>query len=103
MPAVRPQTLNNVFQQAADQARQKLPELTHNQKVGGRNKNHVALLFRSLRVCNLLFRFFLFFSSAIFVSPMWTCALAVPAMAMVVGEEFPIPFRATEMIRIVDN
>lgn len=61
MPAVRPQTLNNVFQQAADQARQKLPELTHNQKVGGRNKNHVALLFRSLRVCNLLFRFFSFF------------------------------------------
>ncbi|KAG7347794.1 hypothetical protein IV203_016499 [Nitzschia inconspicua] len=33
MPAIRPQTLNDVFQQAANQARQKLPELTHNQQV----------------------------------------------------------------------
>ena len=33
MPPVRPQVLNDVFQQAADQARQKLPNLTHNQQV----------------------------------------------------------------------
>lgn len=33
MGVVRPQVLNDVFQAAADQARQKLPELTHNQKV----------------------------------------------------------------------
>lgn len=29
----RPQVLNDVFQQAAQQARQKLPNLTHNQQV----------------------------------------------------------------------
>jgi hypothetical protein len=33
MPPVRPQVLNDVFQQAADQARQKLPNLTQNQQV----------------------------------------------------------------------
>jgi hypothetical protein len=33
MPAIRPQTLNDVFQQAANQARQKLPELSHNHQV----------------------------------------------------------------------
>jgi hypothetical protein len=33
MSPIRPQTLNNVFQQAANQARQKSPELSHNQKV----------------------------------------------------------------------
>jgi hypothetical protein len=32
-PGVRPQVLNNAFQEAANQARQKLPELTSNQKV----------------------------------------------------------------------
>lgn len=29
----RPKVLNDVFQQAADQARQKLPQLTQNQQV----------------------------------------------------------------------
>jgi len=34
MPAgIRPQNLNDVFQAAAQQTRQKLPELTHNQQV----------------------------------------------------------------------
>ena len=33
-PGIRPQNLNDVFQAAAKQARQKLPELSHNQKVG---------------------------------------------------------------------
>jgi len=33
MPLVRPQNLNDVFQAAAKMARQKQPELTHNQKV----------------------------------------------------------------------
>jgi hypothetical protein len=33
MPVVRPQNLNDVFLQAANAAKQKLPELTHNQKV----------------------------------------------------------------------
>jgi hypothetical protein len=33
MPPIRPQVLNDVFQQAADQARQKLPNLTQNQQV----------------------------------------------------------------------
>jgi hypothetical protein len=33
MPPVRPQVLNDIFQQAADKARQKLPDLTHNQQV----------------------------------------------------------------------
>jgi hypothetical protein len=32
-PGVRPQVLNSAFQEAANQARQKLPELTSNQKV----------------------------------------------------------------------
>jgi hypothetical protein len=32
-PIIRPQVLNNVFQQAANQAKAKLPELTHNQQV----------------------------------------------------------------------
>jgi hypothetical protein len=34
MPLVRPQVLNDAFQAAADQARQKLPKLTQNQEVG---------------------------------------------------------------------
>jgi hypothetical protein len=33
MPIVRPQNLNEVFLQAANAATQKLPELSHNQKV----------------------------------------------------------------------
>ena len=33
MPIVRPQNLNSAFQMASDQAKQRLPELTHNQKV----------------------------------------------------------------------
>ena len=33
MGLIRPQNLNDVFQAAANQAKQKLPELTHNQKV----------------------------------------------------------------------
>jgi hypothetical protein len=34
MPAgIRPQNLNDIFLEAAKQARQKLPELSHNQKV----------------------------------------------------------------------
>jgi hypothetical protein len=33
-PGLRPQNLNDIFQAAAAQTRQKLPELTSNQKVG---------------------------------------------------------------------
>jgi hypothetical protein len=33
MPPVRPQNLNSAFQMASDQAKARLPELTHNQKV----------------------------------------------------------------------
>lgn len=33
MGIIRPQNLNDVFLAAANQAKQKLPELTHNQKV----------------------------------------------------------------------
>jgi hypothetical protein len=33
MPVIRPQTLNDVFLEAANQARQKVPELSHNQQV----------------------------------------------------------------------
>ena len=33
MPPVRPQVLNDAFQAAADQARQKLPKLPHSQEV----------------------------------------------------------------------
>lgn len=33
MGVIRPQNLNDIFQAAANQARQKLPELSHNQKV----------------------------------------------------------------------
>jgi len=33
MPPVRPKVLNDVFQQAVDQAKQKLPTLTQNQQV----------------------------------------------------------------------
>jgi hypothetical protein len=32
MPLIRPQNLNDVFLAGAKQARQKMPELTHNQK-----------------------------------------------------------------------
>lgn len=34
MGIIRPQNMNDIFQAAAIQAKQKLPELTHNQKVG---------------------------------------------------------------------
>jgi NADH dehydrogenase (ubiquinone) 1 beta subcomplex subunit 9 len=39
MGVIRPQNMNDIFQAAANQARQKLPELSHNQKVraGGRS------------------------------------------------------------------
>jgi hypothetical protein len=33
VPGIRPQNLNDIFQAAAKQARQRLPDLTHNQKV----------------------------------------------------------------------
>jgi hypothetical protein len=40
MPTIRPKVLNDVFQAAADQARQKLPTLTHNQQVRNSQWNH---------------------------------------------------------------
>ena len=41
-PGVRPQVLNNAFQEAANQARQKLPELTSNQKVRSASFNWLS-------------------------------------------------------------
>lgn len=40
----RPQVLNDVFQQAADQARQKLPQLTQNQQVARLYRDSLKLL-----------------------------------------------------------
>mmetsp|Transcript_2056 Transcript_2056/g.4661 ORF Transcript_2056/g.4661 Transcript_2056/m.4661 type:complete len:83 (+) Transcript_2056:67-315(+) len=40
----RPQVLNDVFQQAADQARQKLPQLTQNQQVTRLYRNSLKVL-----------------------------------------------------------
>mmetsp|Transcript_34460 Transcript_34460/g.96199 ORF Transcript_34460/g.96199 Transcript_34460/m.96199 type:complete len:163 (+) Transcript_34460:88-576(+) len=44
MPLVRPKVLNDVFQQAADQARQKLPALTDNQQVARLYRNGLKVL-----------------------------------------------------------
>lgn len=46
MPLVRPQVLNDVFQQAADQARQKLPAMSHNRQVCKytENLNHLTVI-----------------------------------------------------------
>lgn len=44
MPLVRPQVLNDVFQQAADQARQRMPDLTHNQQVARLYRKSLKLL-----------------------------------------------------------
>jgi hypothetical protein len=49
VPGIRPQNLNDIFQAAAKQARQRRPDLSHNQKV--------TLKKRQLRRSSLFFSF----------------------------------------------
>mmetsp|Transcript_5532 Transcript_5532/g.11438 ORF Transcript_5532/g.11438 Transcript_5532/m.11438 type:complete len:159 (-) Transcript_5532:45-521(-) len=44
MPVIRPQNLNSAFQAASDQAKSRLPELTHNQKVARLYRDSLKLL-----------------------------------------------------------
>ena len=57
MGVIRPQNLNDIFQAAANQAKQKLPELTHNQKVrakcpGGTESESLPFCCSNGSVCN---------------------------------------------------
>ena len=55
MPPIRPQVLNDAFQAAADQARQKLPKLTHNQEVCFTSwRHHNLFLLRCFPIDNVL-------------------------------------------------
>jgi len=44
MPPIRPQNLNSAFQMASDQAKARLPELTHNQQVARLYRHSLKLL-----------------------------------------------------------